>query len=354
MYPLVRVNRKHLLENVKQVAAICKKRNVFVTGVTKAFGADPEIAKVFVEGGIRKLGDSRVKNLKLLETLDAEKWLIRPPMLSGVKDLVLYADVSLNSELRTIKAINESALIIGKVHKVILMVDLGDIREGFIDHEELMQVALETERMDGVHLYGIGVNLTCFSFVQSDSEKMNHLVQLSHMIGEKIGRPLEVVTGGNSATLDLMFRDGMSADVNNLRLGESLLFGKERTNYSFLPGTHKDVFTLECQIVEVKEKPSIPWGVIGVDSYGKSPSFDDKGMRMKAICAVGKQDFDIETSAPIDTDIIVLGASSDHLMLDVTDCVKSYEVGDIVQFELGYFSTMRAFTSKYVTKIYED
>lgn len=165
---------------------------------------------------------------------------------------------------------------------------------------------------------------------------------------------MEVVTGGNSATLDLMFRDGISADINNLRLGESLLFGKERTNYAFLPGTHKDVFTLECQIIEVKEKPSIPWGTIGVDSYGKSPSFDDKGMRMKAICAVGKQDFDVETSTPIDSDIIVLGASSDHLMLDVTDCAKSYKVGDIVQFELGYFSTMRAFTSKYVTKIYED
>src|SRR5690606_4677350 len=116
--------------------------------------------------------------------------------------------------------------------------------------------------------------------------------------------------------------------VNNLRLGESLLFGKERANYTFLPGTFKDVFTLECEIVELKEKPSVPWGTVGVDSYGNSPTFTDRGMRLKAICALGKQDFDVETSTPVDEDIIILGASSDHLMLDVTDSKTAYKVGD--------------------------
>lgn len=354
MYPFVRVNKKHLLENVVAVSALCEQYNIILTGVTKAFAGDPEIAQVYVDGGIKKLGDSRVDNLKQLKDLNAEKWLIRPPMLDEVEELVFYADASLNSELTSIKAINEAALKIGKVHNIILMVDLGDIREGFVDHEELIQVGIETEKMDGVHLYGIGTNLTCFSYVQSDPEKMDCLEKLSKELSVKIGRPLEVVTGGNSATLDLMLRGGLSEDVNNLRLGESLLFGKERTNYSFLPDTHKDVFTLHCQIIEVKEKPSIPWGEIGVDSYGESPVFTDRGIRTKAICAVGKQDFDIETTTPVDSAIIVLGTSSDHLMLDVTDCEEAYAVGDIIQLELGYFSTMRAFTSKYVKKVYES
>lgn len=352
MYPFVRVNKKHLLENVRAVTELCAAKNIAVTGVTKVFGADPEIAAVYVAGGITRLGDSRVENLKLLKGLAAEKWLIRPPMLSEVEDLVLYADASLNSELATIQAINAAALAKGKVHKVILMVDLGDIREGFVDHDELMAVALKTEKMKGVHLYGIGVNLTCFSFIQSDSEKMTALMELSNRIGEKIGRELEVVSGGNSATLDLMMKGGISEGVNNLRLGESLLFGKERANYTFLPGTHKDVFTLECEIVELKEKPSIPWGTVGVDSYGSSPAFTDRGMRLKAICALGKQDFDVETSTPVDEAIIILGASSDHLMLDVTDSSNTYKVGDTIELQLGYFSTMRAFTSRYVRKVY--
>ncbi|MGN7387340.1 alanine/ornithine racemase family PLP-dependent enzyme [Sporosarcina sp. SAFN-015] len=354
MFPFVRVNKKHLLENVRAVTELCTARNIAVTGVTKVFGADPEIAAVYVEGGITRLGDSRVENLKLLEGLDAEKWLIRPPMMSEVEDLVIYADASLNSELATIQAINDAAIAKGKVHKVILMVDLGDIREGFTDYEELMNVAVETEEMIGVHLYGIGVNLTCFSFIQSDSEKMASLAELSKTIGTRIGRDLEVISGGNSATLDLMLKGGISEGVNNLRLGESLLFGKERANYTFLPGTFKDVFTLECEIVELKEKPSVPWGTVGVDSYGNSPTFTDRGMRLKAICALGKQDFDVETSTPVDEDIIILGASSDHLMLDVTDSKTAYKVGDAVELQLGYFSTMRAFTSRYVRKVYMD
>lgn len=352
MYPFIRVNKKHLLENVRAVTGLCSAKNIAVTGVTKVFGADPEIAAVYVAGGITRLGDSRVENLKLLKGLAAEKWLIRPPMLSEVDDLVSSADASLNSELATIQAINDAAIAKGKVHKVILMVDLGDIREGFVDQEELMAVALKTEKMKGVHLYGIGVNLTCFSFIQSDSEKMTALAELSKRIGDRIGRELEVVSGGNSATLDLMMKGGISEGVNNLRLGESLLFGKERANYTFLPGTYKDVFTLVCEIVELKEKPSMPWGTVGVDSYGNSPAFTDRGMRLKAICALGKQDFDVETSTPVDEDIIILGASSDHLMLDVTDSSNTYKVGDTIELQLGYFSTMRAFTSRYVRKIY--
>lgn len=352
MYPLVCVNKQHLLENVRAVTALCAEKHIEVTGVTKVFGADPEIARVYVEGGVKRLGDSRIENLKQLQNVDAEKWLIRPPMLSEVEDLVAFADASLNSELVTIQAISEAALKKGTQHRIILMVDLGDIREGFVDHHELLEVAAETEKMQGVHLYGIGVNLTCFSFVQSDEEKMETLAGLAAAISERIGRELEVVSGGNSATLDLMLRDGTPPGVNNLRLGESLLFGKERAKYTYLPGTHQDVFTLQCEIVEVKEKPSMPWGEIGVDSYGNKPSFIDRGMRKKAICALGKQDFDVETSTATDPGLIVLGASSDHLMVDVTDSEKDYQVGDIIEFQLGYFSTMRAFTSKYVTKQY--
>lgn len=354
MYPIVRVNKKHLLENVRAVTELCAAKNIVVTGVTKVFGGDLEIASVYVEGGLTRLGDSRVENLKLLNGLDAEKWLIRPPMLSEVDELVSYADASLNSELATIEAINDAAIAKEKVHKVILMVDLGDIREGFIDHDELIDVAMQTEEMEGVHLYGIGVNLTCFSFIQSDEEKMAALVELSKTIGERIGRELEVVSGGNSATLDLMLNDGIGTGVNNLRLGESLLFGKERANYTFLPRTHKDVFTMECEIIELKEKPSVPWGTVGVDSYGNRPTFTDRGMRLKAICALGKQDFDVETSTTVDEDIIILGASSDHLMLDVTDSKHVYKVGDTIELRLGYFSTMRAFTSRYVSKVYVD
>jgi len=353
MYPLLTVNLPHLRENVRIIRSLCREHGIMITSVTKVFRADPVIAKVLVEEGMTMLGDARVDNLERLQDIEAEKWLIRPPMLSEVPRLVKYCDASLNSELTVIEAIDEEAGRQGKVHKIILMADLGDIREGYVDEDELLDAAKKVAGMKNVQLYGIGVNLTCFSFIQYDTEKLTQLRDLGKRVEEATGVKLQVISGGNSATVDLMLRGGIPEGVNNLRLGESVLFGKERAKYQFLPGTHSDVFTIKAEIVELKEKPSLPWGDVGVDSYGNKPVFTDRGpKRMKAICALGKQDFDAETTTPCDPGIIILGASSDHLMLDVTDSERTYKVGDTVELKLGYFSTMRAFTSEYVKKEY--
>ena len=97
---------------------------------------------------------------------------------------------------------------------------------------------------------------------------------------------------------------------------------------------------------------SAPWGRFGVNSYGERPVFEDKGIRKRAICALGRQDCDTETMWPVDSGVEIIGASSDHLMLDITDSDMDYQVGDLVEFRLGYFSLMRAYTSDYVEKNY--
>jgi len=353
MYPCLKVNLSHLYQNVCAVSKLCAEHDVRITGVTKCACGSVEIAQTFFKAGITMLGDARIANLRNMSMIPAEKWLIRPPMPCEAEEVVRFADVSVNSEMEVIKELNRSAERQGKVHKVILMADLGDIREGFTDYGELVQAAVQTERLPFIKLYGIGTNLTCFSIIRPDMEKMELLKALAEKIEGKIGRKLDIVSGGNSATIDLLLRGKIPRGINDLRLGESLLFGKERTNYTFLPGTCQDVFTLECQIIELKEKPSLPWGEVGVDSYGKKPQFTDRGTkRLKAVCALGKQDFDLETACPEDEGIIMLGASSDHLMLDVTDSRRRYAVGDIVALRLGYFSTMRAYTSSYVEKRY--
>ena len=352
-YPSLTVNLPHLRKNVRVVRELCESRGIRITAVTKVFEADPKIAKVLVEEGLTTLGDSRVDNLERLKDIEAEKWLIRPPMISEAARLVKYGDASLNSELAVIEAIEAECEKQGRRHKIILMADLGDIREGYVDYDELVEVAKKVAAMPHVELYGLGVNLTCFSFVQYDTEKLTQLAQLAKRVEQETGVRLQAVSGGNSATVDLMLRGGIPEGVNNLRLGESILFGKERAKYTFLPGTYPDVFTLHAEIVELKEKPSLPWGNIGVDSYGNKPTFADRGpKRLKAICALGKQDFDPDITTPCDPGVIILGASSDHLMLDITDSEKAYRVGDCVDLRLGYFSTMRAFTSSYVRKEY--
>lgn len=350
MYPKLRVNKNSLRENINILLEMCGERNIGITGVTKVFTGEEKIARVLVDQGIEKLADSRIENLKKIKDLRAENWLIRSPMKSEIDDLIKYVDVSLNSELEVIEEIQKKAGESKKIHKVILMADLGDIREGYVDYDELLDVALKVEEMPNVHLYGLGVNLTCLSFTQSSREKLQELVEIAEKIEGRIGRKLEILSGGNSATVDLMLKNQLPPRINNLRLGEVVLFGKERAKYKYLENTNKDVFILEAEIIEIKEKPSIPWGEIGVDSYGNKPEFTDRGLRKRAICALGKQDFDLETSRPVNEKLIFVGSSSDHLIVDITDSKKDYRLGDTIEIELGYFSTMRAFTSMYVKK----
>ena len=349
-FPSLEIRLDAVRQNAAAVRALCGAHGLEVTGVTKAFAGAPRIAAAYLDAGIKKLGDSRIENLKKLAGLDAEKWLIRLPMPSEAEDAVRYADVSLNSEWPVIQALDNAAARLQKTHGILLMADLGDLREGFTDLGALMKVAEQTLKLEHVRLLGVGVNLSCFSFICPDEEKMAQLAALSERLpiwGAK------VVSGGNSATLHLMMEGGVPLGVNNLRLGESRLFGKERRLYTFLPGTRRDAFILHAEIIELKEKPSVPWGETGIDSYGKAPRRPvDRGLRKKVILALGKQDCDVETMRPVDAGVEVLGASSDHLMLDVTDSAQRYRVGDIVSFELGYFSLMRAFTSAYVEKRY--
>ena len=60
-------------------------------------------------------------------------------MCCETENVITYADVSVNSEYDTILRLNHYAQIHDKPHKVILMADLGDIREGFTDYQELLR-----------------------------------------------------------------------------------------------------------------------------------------------------------------------------------------------------------------------
>ena len=347
MYPRLSIDCEKIAGNVRTMVALCGTYGIEITGVTKVVCGDPVIAKIFTDNGIRRLGDSRVDNLKKYAHLPGEKWLIRMPAPSQAEEVVKWSDVSLNTELETIRALERACIRLGRTHKVVLMYDLGDLREGYLDRTELAEAADYVRNSPVLELYGTGTNLTCFSFIQPDTEKLRQLVEVAREIGAD-----KNVSGGNSATLDLMLRGGIPEGVNQLRLGESILFGRERACYRYLDGTSNDAFLLRAEVLECKEKPSLPWGAVGVDSYGKTPVFTDKGIRKRLICALGRQDCDPETMWPTDDGVEILGASSDHLMLDVTDARREYRVGDTVQFRLGYYSLLRCYTSSYVEKEY--
>lgn len=348
-YPKILINTEKIKNNVSTLVNLCEEYNLSVSGVTKAFSAHNDIVEAYVQGGVKYLADSRVENLEKLKDFNLPKIMLRLPMISEVDSVVEFADISLNSEIETIKALSKAAIEKNKVHKIILMMDLGDLREGFFNEDELYQGVEEILKLTGVELIGIGTNLTCYGGVVPSKEIFQRLASIKEKINENYNIELEIVSGGNSSTIHLLGKEELLG-INNLRLGEVLLLGRETAYGNPVQGTHSDAFELEVEIIELKEKPSIPTGKIGRDAFGNVPSFVDRGVRKRAICGIGKQDTDFDTIHPKDKDIIILGASSDHLILDVSDSKKDYKVGDTIKFSIEYLSLLRAMTSEYITK----
>lgn len=348
-YPRLIIDTNKIKHNTETLVNLAAKDGIEVAGVTKVFCANKDITKAIIDGGVKYLADSRIENIIKLKEFNLPKILLRLPVLSQVDDVVKYADISLNSEVEVLEAISEVAIKQGKIHSVILMVDLGDLREGIYYDEEIFLTVEKIKDMEGIKLLGMGTNLTCYGGVIPDENNIGRLIDIGKEIEKRYGLKLQLISGGNSSSVHLLGSKAL-AGVNNLRLGESLVCGTETAYGKRIDDTYDDAFVLETEVIEVKTKPSAPTGKIGMDAFGDVPSHVDRGIRERAICAVGKQDIDDTSIIPIDGKIIVLGASSDHLIIDVTDCESKYQIGDIIKFKLKYSSILRAMTSHYVDK----
>ncbi len=318
--------------------------------VSKVFCADHELLKIMIEENVDYIADSRIENLTGISS-HIPKVLLRLPMISEANEVVKHADISLNSEIETIKALNKHAEQCNKKHGVILMIDLGDLREGIFLKDEVFEVVKKIQKLEHITLKGIGTNLTCYGGVIPTPLILEQLVEYKTEIEETFEIKLDIISGGNSSNIELMFEDRIPQGINNIRLGESMVLGRETAYGNEIENLYNDVFTFEAEIIELKEKPSVPIGEIGMNAFGKTPVWKDKGNMLRAIIAVGKQDVDYQELIPYDT-IEAIGSSSDHIILDVSEGYNIYQVGDHVMFKLTYSSVLSLTTSKYIKRIY--
>lgn len=359
MYPRLVIDMAKLRGNIDGVAEIAKEQGgCSLMIVTKALCADEKVVDMIAaHPAVDYLADSRVQNIKKnYDTIKAngkQSVLLRLPMASEIEEVVKYVDISFNSEMATLEMLNEEAAKQGKVHKVVLMIDVGDLREGifFQNEEEIIGTALKIEAMANVELYGVGVNLTCYGAIIPKNDNLSIICDFAAKIEEATGKKLTMISGGNSSSIYLVGKGELPEKINNLRLGEAFLLGNDTAYGERLEGTVDDALIVEAQIVELKEKPSLPIGEVGVDAFGQKPYYEDRGIIKRAIIGIGQQDMTADSMYPMDERIDVLGASSDHMLLDVTKA--DYKVGDIVSFKLGYGSVLKAATSEYVAKEYK-
>lgn len=355
MKPTLQMDLNKIRNNTRELVRKAKEQNITVTGITKGVCGNMDVAQTLIEAGVDYLADSRIENLIRMHSLPIEKMLLRSPKLSEVQEVVQYADYSLNSEITVIKALSAAAISQGKTHKVILMIDVGDLREGlwFEETEKIYAVVKQILQLNGVYLAGIGTNLTCFGGVIPTEENYGIITKMAEKLRTDFSIELPIVSGGNSSCLHLLYERAIPQGLNNVRINQAIFLGTELAYGQRIDGWEAHAIRLQAEIIELQEKPSLPQGQIAyMNAFGKPISPIDKGIRKRAILAIGRQDIDISGLVAIDKAITVEGASSDHLIVDVTDSGEHFTVGDMITFHLNtYASVLSGMASNYIDQV---
>jgi predicted amino acid racemase len=361
--PRIEIDLGAIEDNAKALVTRLGERGIGVTGVTKATLGSPDVAKAMLRGGVKRIGDSRLENLEALAAAGVREPLVllRSPTPEQADRTVAVATVSLVSELEVALALSAAAGRIARNHGIVLMVELGDLREGVMV-ADVLDVARRISRMPHLTLVGIGANLACRSGVIPGDDQMRELSAQATVLSTRLGMPLPFVSGGNSANLSWALGRGHVGAITDLRLGEAILLGVDPLTRTPLEGLRTDAFAVVGAVIESREKPVTPWGVTAQSAFGlPAPAAlgsplargvppraqpRDRSTQVQTLVALGRQDIDPEgLTAP--AGVTVLAASSDHLVLETSAVLAP---GTELRFGVDYSALLRAMTSPFVVE----
>ncbi|MBB5324096.1 putative amino acid racemase [Anoxybacillus tepidamans] len=348
--PRVEVDLRKIRHNARVLKKLYEEKEIQITGVVKGVGASLEIAKVLIESGITSLADTKISRIQKLKSaqLNATYMLLRTPALSEVEQVVRFADISMNTELEVIRALSAEAVKQQKVHSIILMVEMGDLREGIMI-KDVPAFIEEVLKLPGIQIVGLGTNFACFGGVIPTEQKMHEFSSLVKRVQKQFSLFLPYVSGGNSANYHWLKQTKDVGMINHIRLGESIFLGRETVNGTPIPGLYQDAFCLVAEVIESKLKPSVPFGDRGRNAFGETVSFKERGIIRRAIVGMGRQDVLVSGLTPL-LPVEILGSSSDHIILDTKN--MDLKLGDEVRFSLDYGAMLSVMTSPYVHKKY--
>lgn len=345
---------KKLESNFDFLNNLFSKRNIQWSVVSKMLSGNTTFLKELLKLDLQQVCDSRVSNLKAIKAINPsiQTIYIKPPAKRAIPSIVKYADISMNTGIETIKLLSIEAQKQGKIHKIIIMIELGELREGIM-REDLMAFYETVFELKNIEVVGIGANLSCLYGVLPNHDKLIQLSLYEQLIEAKFDRQIPYVSGGSSVTIPLIFQRLLPIGINHFRVGETLFLGTDVYNNTPLKKMKTDVFTLYSEIIELIEKPSVPMGEMGTNVEGHSFDFDDNQpgkTSIRAIIDIGLLDVDEKHLEPYDKEVSFVGASSDMLVIDLGSNKKNYKVGDLLQFKMDYMGTLRIINSRYIDK----
>lgn len=350
----LKLYKDHLKHNYEFLRKMFKETNSSWGVVTKMLCGNETFLKVLIELGVDEVHDSRISNLKKVKQINSsvQTVYIKPPAKRAIETVVTYADVSMNTEYVTMKMLSDEAVRQNKEHKVIIMIETGDLREGVMgDH--LIDFYEKVFELPNINIVGIGTNLNCLHGVMPSQDKLIQLSLYKQLIEAKFNRKIPWISGGTSVTLPLMMNKMIPEDVNHFRVGETLYFGLNLFDESKIEGMRSDVFELFAEIIEITEKPKVPIGEMATNVAGETTEIDESQYgksSYRAILDVGLLDIDPKYLVNEKYDFEIVGASSDMLVIDLGENEDNLTVGDTIRFNLKYMGALHLMNSNYIDK----
>lgn len=348
------MHRGKLRHNFVFLDSLLTRNNITWAVVTKMLCGNKPFIQEVISLGFRQVCDSRVSNLKAVKQLDpsVETIYIKPPAQKALKGVVQYADISFNTDFETIQLLSEEAKRQNKLHKIIIMLELGELREGVM-RDEFVDFYEKVFKLPAISVVGIGANLNCLNGILPNEDKLIQLSLYKQLIEARFNRKLPFVSGGSSVTIPMLIENRVPIGVNHFRIGEALFFAKDLFTLGKIEGMETDVFKVYAQIIELYEKPMVPDGEQSVNVSGDKPLMNKEDIgktSFRAIIDLGLLDVDANHIHSYDKDIILAGASSDMMVLDLGENPGNYKVGDMMPLKPDYMGVLKIMNSFYIEK----
>lgn len=313
----LKINLSKIQYNALVLKSILEKRYIHFTPVIKCVAGDKKIVDTLSAIGIRHFADARMENISKTKDEQNSFTMIRTPNRRELEAVTLNTQISIQTELETIERMNEVAKAHAITHQVLLMVDWKDAREGVLPFEVVSYVK-QILSFTHIKLIGLAFNFMCFRELPPTEKDIDQMNEFITYVEDKTNVHFQLISGGNSSMLPLTMYQKLGR-INELRIGETLFRGVDTTKDQAIPELYQDAITLETEIVEIKPRLSLSTG----QSY------------LQAILDIGHIDTAVEALTPLNHSIEILGATSDHVMVNLQN-QDSYQVGDKIQFKLGY------------------
>ena len=350
----ITISSKKLRHNFNFLRTFFEKHQIEWGIVSKLFCGNEIYLKELIDMGATELLDSRISNLRKIKKInpDVTTVYIKPPPRKSLRSVIKYADVSFNSDLETLRLISKEAGRQEKVHRVIIMIEMGDLREGVLG-ENLVSFYESIFELPNIDVIGFGTNFNCLYGVMPSNDKMVQLSLYKQIIELKFNRHIRWITGGSSVVIPMIQKKQLPKGINHFRVGETLFFGNNLVTGKTIKGMKDDVITFYAEIIELLEKPVVPEGQLAENPSGEmfEVNPEDYGKTSwRALLDVGLLDISPDYLIPADKTIEIAGASSDIVVIDLGRNPRKYKVGDFVKFKLKYMGALGLFNSDYITK----